>query len=252
GARAGFTIEFKSADHPERLVGRGIDDLWGDEVQLWPDGTWEDSLRARLMARKGRALFGGTPRGRNRLLHRLWCKGADDEEVNWEAWNFSTFDNPFIDAEEILEARKEMPDFLWQQNILARFLEDAGEVFRNVHECLQPIGADPHKLSADIDYLLGVDLAKHVDYTVIDVGFMSAPDKLEHVHHERFHKVDWPLQKQRIATVAHRYNDADVLIDSTGLGDPIFDDLVRMGLNVEGFDITVKSKNPLIENLIIY
>jgi len=39
------------------------------------------------------------------------------------------------------------------------------------------------------------------------------------------------------------------VLDSTGVGDPIYDELRRDGLNVEGFRFTASSKEQLINNL---
>ncbi|MFW5902747.1 MAG: hypothetical protein ACOCTT_02580, partial [archaeon] len=46
-----------------------------------------------------------------------------------------------------------------------------------------------------------------------------------------------------------RYNNARIVMDSSGIGDPIYDDLREEGLNIETFQFTGKSKYHLIENL---
>jgi len=56
------------------------------------------------------------------------------------------------------------------------------------------------------------------------------------------------LQKTRIINTANKYRSR-LLIDSTGIGDPIFDDLQRTGIRVSGYKFTNASKADLIENL---
>jgi len=48
-----------------------------------------------------------------------------------------------------------------------------------------------------------------------------------------------------------KYNNATALIDSTGVGDPIFEDLRGMELDIEGYKFTNESKKKLIEGLAI-
>ena len=67
---------------------------------------------------------------------------------------------------------------------------------------------------------------------------------------DRFNQISWPLQKRRIIE-AHRKTRAKVVLDATGAGDPIYDDLVGAGVPVIPFGFTNKSKRALIEGLSI-
>ena len=51
--------------------------------------------------------------------------------------------------------------------------------------------------------------------------------------------------------ISKHYNNALVMIDATGIGDPIVDDLLRAGVPVEPIKITEMSKKELIEKLSI-
>jgi hypothetical protein len=61
---------------------------------------------------------------------------------------------------------------------------------------------------------------------------------------ERFQK-DWRATKEHIAQVTKRRG----LIDSTGVGDPILEDLRHMGAPLEGFKFTSSSKQQIMEGL---
>lgn len=98
----------------------------------------------------------------------------------------------------------------------------------------------------DKTYIVGVDLARHVDYTVIIV-FDEQTHKMVYI--DRFNQIDWNLQKARIEAVARRYNNATIRIDATGVGDPISQDLERTGLSVKPYVFTNQSKKALIDNL---
>jgi len=71
------------------------------------------------------------------------------------------------------------------------------------------------------------------------------------VHINRFNQLDWGYQKRIIAETAKEWNNAFVLLDSTGIGCPIFDDLKAAGLNIEGYKFTNESKRKLIEALML-
>lgn len=69
---------------------------------------------------------------------------------------------------------------------------------------------------------------------------------------DRFRKIDWELQKQRIIEAVKKYNPDFLRIDSTGIGDPLIDDLENKGIRVDGFQFTETSKKQLIDKLAIF
>jgi hypothetical protein len=137
-----------------------------------------------------------------------------------------------------------MPELAYRQEILAEFLDDVGSVFRNIKGCVNGSLEEP---IAGKRYVAGCDLAKHEDFTVICV----LDDHGHLVYFDRFSQLDWVFQSKRIVDICRRYNNARLLLDSTGVGDPIYDNLRRSGLSVEGYKFTNASKKDLIENLSI-
>ena len=65
----------------------------------------------------------------------------------------------------------------------------------------------------------------------------------------RFNQLEWPFQKKKIKDLSMKFNRALVILDSTGIGEPIYDDLSRDGVPVEGVKFTNDSKKNLIEKL---
>jgi len=61
---------------------------------------------------------------------------------------------------------------------------------------------------------------------------------------DRF-QMDWHNTKETIK----RLSPAPIVIDSTGVGDPILEDLIREGINIEGLKFTSQSKQQLMEGL---
>jgi len=73
---------------------------------------------------------------------------------------------------------------------------------------------------------MGVDLARLRDFTVIAVVDISQnPQAL--VYLDRFNQIDWQIQIGRIRAVAERFRPSAVIVDETGVGDPIVEQLRR-------------------------
>jgi hypothetical protein len=97
-----------------------------------------------------------------------------------------------------------------------------------------------------------VDLAKYNDWSVLTPfnlnTFIAYPQ-------ERFNQIDYNLQKAKIEAMARRFGNALIWPDSTGVGDPIVEDLKARGLRIgndgEGFKFTKVSRMNLLNNLAI-
>lgn len=234
-------LEFRSSDVPDNLRGEGVDVLVLDEFASMPEAIWTEILRPTLMDSKGEAVFIGTPKGMN-WAQALWIKGKG-EDKDWKSWQYSTYDNPFIDKAEVRKAEEDMPEIVARQEIHAEPMEGEGVVFRNVDDLSKLQTQEPEK---DEVYMVGVDLAKYRDFTVISV-FLGR----KQVYMERFNKIDWAIQRSRIAYISEWFNNAEVIIDSTGVGDPIFEELKRAGLHITPYGLNSRTKRELIDNLIV-
>jgi len=232
-------IRGKSAENPASLMGEGLDWCIVDEAaRLRPD-IWERYLMARLVDKRGWALHTSTPKGRG-WYNALFISGGKDPRV--EAWRCPTIDNPHIDREWLAAVKARVPQAIWEQEYEAAFLEGAGQVFRNVRGRALGEFAEP---KAGETYFAGLDLAQTTDYTVLLV--LDSARRV--VHLERYNRIDWSLQVQRVRTTCERYNSAWLLVDSTGVGAPITEDLAEAGLRVEGYPFTQASKSALVSNL---
>lgn len=240
----GSWVECRSAENPNSLLGEEIDLLIIDEAAMMPPMIYERYLLPVTTSRKGRTVFISTPFGQNWFYHKfLECT----ERSDGSSFNFPSNVNPSFPKEEWERMMELMPEQVFKQEHLASFLPDAAGVFRGVQEvvndnCL----ADSVKGGV---YVAGVDLGKHNDFTVISI-FDTSTNKM--VYFDRFNKIDYPLQKARVIAAARRYNDAKIIIDSTGVGDPISDDIQREGLLVEDYKLTNKSKKNIIDKLSIF
>lgn len=234
-------IRAKSADNPVSLLGEGLDWLVVDEASRLKPLIWQSHLSQRLVDRQGWALLISTPRGKG-YFHDLFRRGQRGDDAEYESWNCPSWTNPLLDAEVIERERDRLPERVFRQEYGGEFIEGAGAVFRHVREVATLDWADPLPGG---EYYAGLDLAKIQDYTVMVV---MNPMR-EVVLADRWNRVDWRMQVQRIKAIADRFNQALLLVDSTGKGEPIYEDLCLAGCRAEPYTFTNRSKAALIDNL---
>ena len=131
----GATIEGKSADSPDSLVGEGLDKLILDEAAKIKKRIWEQYLRPTLSDREGSADFISTPEGFN-WFYDLFQRGKDPDHPEWWSIQSPTWDNPFISKKDIAEAKATLTKETFDQEYGAKFTSFAGQVYpfdRNAH-----------------------------------------------------------------------------------------------------------------------
>lgn len=237
-------IEFKSAEREdEGLRGAGLDVAVIDEASRVSRKSWEQGLRPALADKQGRAIFISTPKGRN-WFYDLFIQGKNgSKEVR--SWQHPTYSNPFFPKSEWEVIKVTTPEMILRQEYEADFLEDEATVFKNLSRCLR---GSFEPAQAKEFYTIGIDLGKNVDFTVISV-FKNSTKQLVDLYREN--RLDWTVQKDLIKGVCSRYKNHLAIIDSTGLGDPIADDLRKSGVNIKDYKFSNTSKEALVEQLVI-
>jgi len=229
----GGSVEFFTGERLDNLRGRKFHGVIIDEAAFISDleNGWLNSIRPTLTDYKGWAMFLSTPRGQN-YFFSLFNKGG---EKDWASFKYSTYDNPYIDRDEIEDAKRQLPAVVFEQEYMANPMENAANPFGNEHirNCIRP-------MSNREPVVFGIDLAKSYDYTVI-IGLDSEGNT---AFFSRFQK-DWNSTKQEILNLPKK----PIIIDSTGVGDPIFEDLQRAGLIINGLKFTQNSKQQLMVGL---
>jgi hypothetical protein len=233
---SGGSIDFWSLDSVDAGRGRRYDRVIIDEAGIVRDlgPAWQETIRATLADKQGDAWFLGTPKGRN-FFHRCFERGQI-ADGGWKSWRLPTTTNPTIRDEEIEAARRELPKQVFEQEFLGVPADDGGNPFGldAIERCIAEKSSNPPKA-------IGVDLAKSVDYTVVcgldEAGSVCLLERWQ---------APW---SETIGRIERMLGEVPALIDSTGVGDPIVEDLQRKQPRVEGFKFTQVSKQQLMEGL---
>lgn len=233
----GGSIEVWSLDNPDAGRGQAYALIVVDEAAYVRGllGVWDASLRAMLTDYRGVAWFLSTPHGMDDF-HQLYLRGQQGDE-GFRSWRMGTLRNPHVPADEVELARRELPGYVFAQEY-----EGVPHV-----DAANPFGGDAIRDCCVLDeptrgevQAWGVDLAKRRDWTVA-LALSAAGDC---THLQRW-QTDWRDTTARLRTMLR----APALVDSTGVGDPIVEDLQRTNPYVQGFRFTETSRQQLMEGL---
>jgi len=206
--------------------------------------SWNAVIRITLADLQGSAMIGSTPKGLN-YFKTMYDRGMDNLQNEWASFHKTTYDNPYIARSEIEELKNTLPEIIFNQEILAEFINSEGAVFRRVQEAVKM--EDPlDEPQPNRQYIAGVDVAASIDYTVVSV--MDVMSK-QLVYMDRFNRVDYSVLEDRLYSLYHRWNLDVIKIEANSIGQPVIDHLENKGMNIIPFMTTSATKQPLIMNL---
>jgi hypothetical protein len=234
---SGGRIWFKSADHPDALFAEDVYGVVVDEATRCKDESWY-AIRTTLTSTNGPARIIGNVRGRKNWAYRMARKAEAGAEgffyAKLTAWD--AVEGGILDREEIESAQRDLPEHVFRELYLAEPADDGGNPFGldAIRACIAPLSTSPV-------VAIGVDLAKSQDWTVIaGIDEQGRTCKLE-----RFQS-DWGQTTRRVADAIGK---TPAFIDSTGVGDPIAENLCRACPHAEGYKFTSTSKQQIMEGL---
>lgn len=239
----GAKMEFKTADKPDNLYGDDVYAAVYDEYTRGREASWH-ALRSTLTSTGGKCKFIGNAKGKKNWGYRLAMKAKSGEDPNYAYFKITAYDaaacgmmtkdgRPFI--EEIEDAKKDLPESVFNELYLAEASEDGSNPFglQYISQCTYPLSALPAVCH-------GIDLAKKSDYTSI-IGL----DRFAYVSHYDTFQKDWKQTKETILSLP----PSSTAIDSTGVGDPIAEDVASKRDNVNMVVFTQRTKQQLMEGL---
>lgn len=240
----GTIIWFKSGDHPDGLYGEDVYAAVIDEASRFKQEAWH-AVRSTLTATRGQIRIIGNVKGKRGWFYQMARRAEHDPQnpdIGYHKIVASdAVDAGVLEAEEIEQAKHDLPENVFRELYLAEPSDDGGNPFgmQHIRACVMP------GLSSGVPRWWGWDLAKRQDYTV---GIaLDAEGKV--CRFERFQHMPWDqILSQIVAATGH----AVALVDSTGVGDPILDFLQKApGAHFEGYHFTQASKQKLMEGLAV-
>ncbi|TXH17280.1 MAG: hypothetical protein E6R03_04190 [Hyphomicrobiaceae bacterium] len=236
----GSTLWFKSAEKPDNLYGEDVHSAVLDEASRMREESWH-AVRSTLTATRGKARMIGNVKGRANWFYKM-ARKAQQGSRGLSFHRITAFDAVaagVLDMEEIEEARARLPENVFRELYMAEASEDDTNPFGYAHieACILPV------ISDEPPVVIGVDLAKSSDWTVV----VALDRSMRVCGFERW-QAPWTETKARLASIIGR---TPALVDSTGVGDPVVEDLQTVLPYVEGFKFSATSKQRLMELLVV-
>lgn len=228
------------------ILGGGFPLMVLDEGARMPWGLIEEEVIPTIGDTGGKLLIPTTPKGkRNWIYQKIYLRALEGDPRYRVVHGPSTL-NPNPKILRFVEwAKRDMDPLTFRQEILAEFIEGQGAVFRNILENAVLSSWFPKPFQGG-HYVIGCDVAKHQDFTVL----MAIETRTGEFHgFDRFNNLSWPLIEDRIWAFWDRWGRPDLWIDSTGVGDPVYDHLESRGMTVVPTKFTNESKSNLVQAL---
>lgn len=258
--RGGGRIYRKTADDDRSLQGERVTLIVVDEAQDVNEAAW-GTMMPGLADSDGLLIAIGITKGRGRF-RSYWNRGqsmddvADENESRTSRYysaSVSTAANPVF-ARRAQERGMDTVDYIratfaddlteqeFQQQYLAKWLDEDGAVFSNFERLFTSDGAD-----CEGPYLMGLDLGKMRDFTVayvVDVKSGKFVDRL------RFNKIDYVDQVPRIVQMYQKWGCRFVHMDANGVGQAPAEMLSRAGCSVLPFRWSNENKQALVATMV--
>ena len=227
----GSRVEFLSADNYNALYGQDVNAVVIDEATRCKEDAWH-AIRSTLTATKGKARLIGNVRGRKNWVHKL----AQKENVSYHlitAWD--AVNENILEKIEIEKAKEDLPENVYRELYLAEPADDGGNPFNinKINNCTVKYTLDKTKVK-----YFGIDLAKSHDWSVAigidNEGTVQFFDRWQS---------DWSGTINRLKKII---GSIPSYIDSTGVGDPIYEALQPHCKSLHGFKYSSTSKQQLM------
>jgi hypothetical protein len=246
----GASMHYLSGEKPDNLYGEDVHAGVLDEASRMREETWY-AVRSTLTATQGPLRIIGNVKGRQNWFYRMSRKA----ESGWKGRAYykiiaaDAVKQGVLSADEIEQARTDMPEAVFRELYLAEASDDEGNPFGAAHirACVAPMSQLPpvawgwdlakggKQLSDGTrsgDWTVGIGLDRH--------GAVCG-----------FHRFQMPW-KETIQRIHEATRDTPACVDATGLGDMVVETLQRDFVgNYEGFKYTSPSKQMVMEGLAV-
>jgi predicted phage terminase large subunit-like protein len=218
----GGSIDFWSLDNPDAGRGRKYARVIIDEAAMARnlEEAWTQAIRPTLADLQGDAWFFSTPKGGN-YFKTLFDQAADDPD--WARWQMPTSTNPYIQPAEIEAMRHDLASIVFQQEILAQFVDLQGAVLRR--EWLR-YGPAPGNMTVTMGVDLALSMKDDADYSVCVALARDAQGTIYVLDAQRvrapFHQV-----LQFIQSMAAKWHPAIIAIESVQYQAAVVQELLR-------------------------
>ena len=239
--KTGSKIYFRSSEREDGLRGYTFDYLFLDEAAYQTEDAWKRAIQPTALVHGKKVVLFSTPRGRQSWFYEMFQMGHDANYPTHRSVKMEQYDNPYIDKEEIMAAKRSLPDAIFRAEYLGEFLEGESQVFQNFNARAFERFPKPQGKC-----YIGVDLAQSGDYTVAVV--MDSTGAVVEIYRDN-HK-EWEDMSTKIIQLAQRYT-ATLMIETNSMGTVVLEGIKKRYQDSHGFNTSNQSKRDIVESLIL-
>jgi phage FluMu gp28-like protein len=245
---------------PDKLRGFHPDWVFIDEASIVPTEMITSEIMLMLTKPDSHLVICGTPKSFDHILHKAYL-----DTRRYSVHHYPSHTSPLVNTETLNEWKQDMTQEEWQREVEAEWTELANAFYPMdlIINCLDPTLGNldtPNHYHEDLEtiqktdlhgtYHAGLDIGKQVDHTVLAV-IQKIDDKRRLVYKHQF-----PLDTPYPDIIGHTaradqiFNFANILVDKTGVGDAIIDEMQLTGLHrAEGLFLTDRWKEEILTHL---
>lgn len=239
----GSYIRFTGTEKYDNLRGESIRFMILDEFAFMKPEAFETTLKQMMNAQKyAKCLMISTPKGKKNHFYKYAQFGISNEKLNYTYHKGIYLDNPFYNLSEVEDAKQNLPDYIFKQEYLGEFIDLGGILFENIDDlCI----LNKYSQKTERNFA-GLDLGRQNDWTVLTILNSNG----EIVFSYRDQLKSWESILNNVAHYLREYN-CNCLVEINGVGDPLFDMLKSKYSNIEPWQTTNKTKQDIIERLMV-
>jgi hypothetical protein len=233
-ANGGF-IEVRSAHVEGQLRAETLDFAIIDEAAFMVIERWTRELRPTLAIKQGEALFLSSFDGEN-WFYDLYLRGLDEKYPDWQSWRHPSIDNPFMDEQEIEEARRTTPRAEFEQEYLANPMIYRGAVFDGelVQDAIDRGVNARFVPEPECDHWIGIDWGYTNPTVVLVAQEHPSGGNIEWIGEHTWHAMRLEERLARICAIVKGNQVRAIYADNAGKDENIslaakIDDMVRDG-----------------------
>jgi len=237
----GTTIYFKSSERPETIRGLSINYAFIDEAQDCKDIAWKQSILPTLSAAGKKCIITGTPKRKN-WFYDVFMLGKSQTHTNHKSYHGSSVDSPYVSKEFIEEQKRTLPPKIFKQEFLAEWQDNEGAVFQGLDKvCINEVWPDQNQSKV----YAGLDIGNKGDYSVLTII-----DELGRVLYMwRDNRIEYSQIADKVAEICRHYKVRDLLVETNGVGDPVFEMIKKKYSRTSPLFQTNQTKENIIRRL---
>jgi len=178
----GSSVEVRSAEHPESLVGEGLDWVIMAEAAKLKLSHWEKFIRPTLSDKRGDAVFVSTPEGFNWFFDVYQLGQSTDPDLDdWWSYKSPTWENDIIfpggiKDKEIQSVKKTLSPEVFDQEYGAEFTSFAGRIYSEFDEGYHVI--DHYNFNPEWPNYLAFDFGFRNPFVCLNIQINPATDDI--------------------------------------------------------------------------